>query len=92
MDGRERVFPIRDFQPKPLNGWPASIAGSIAATRPAPECLPHGLRTAQMRRLAEGSATVKEIAAILDTRRCMRSSATLPAPTKNFCPGEPRRD
>jgi enterobacteria phage integrase len=29
-----------------------------------PECLPHGLRKAQMRRLAEGGATVKEIAAI----------------------------
>jgi integrase len=29
-----------------------------------PECLPHGLRKAQMRRLAEGGATVKEIASI----------------------------
>ena len=29
-----------------------------------PECLPHGLRKAQMRRLAESGATVKEIAAI----------------------------
>jgi site-specific recombinase XerD len=29
-----------------------------------PHCLPHGLRKAQMRRLAESGATVKEIASI----------------------------
>jgi integrase len=29
-----------------------------------PRCLPHGLRKAQMRRLAEGGTTVKEIASI----------------------------
>jgi enterobacteria phage integrase len=37
---------------------------AAAAAGLPPECLPHGLRKAQMRRLAEGGASAKQIASI----------------------------
>jgi integrase len=42
----------------------ALIKRGVAAAGLPPECVPHGLRKAQMRRLAEAGATAKEIASV----------------------------
>jgi integrase len=62
---------------------------AAAAAGLPPECLPHGLRKAQMRRLAESGASTKQIASTPATRPCMRSSGTRQPPISASYPVAP---
>jgi integrase len=57
---------VGDPNGRPINRPALTLLMKRAAAKAGlpPHCLPHGLRKAQMRRLAEGGATAKEIAAI----------------------------
>jgi integrase len=46
------------------DGLASLIKRAAAAAGLGPECVPHGLRKAMTRRLAEGGATAKEIASV----------------------------
>jgi integrase len=75
---------IGDRWGRPVTRHTLTMLVRMAAQKAAlpRECLPHGLRKAQMRRLAEGGASAKQIASISGHRCCARSSATLRAPTR----------
>jgi integrase len=53
-----------DGRPIAAQGLTLLMKRAAAAAGLAPECLPHGLRKAQMRRLAESGASTKQIAAV----------------------------
>jgi integrase len=57
---------IGDHNGRPIKGQGLSVIVRTAARAAAlpPECVPHGLRKAMTRRLAEGGATAKEIASV----------------------------
>jgi integrase len=51
-------------RPMTSGGLSAMMKAAIKAASLPPECVPHGLRKAMTRRLAEGGATAKEIASV----------------------------
>jgi integrase len=57
---------IGDRNGRPItSGWLSGLIGEAARAAGLPsECVAHGLRKAALRRLAEGGATTKEIAAV----------------------------
>jgi integrase len=62
--GTELSIPIHHELQAALKTTPSKGLNLLGAAGLPPECLPHGLRKAQMRRLAEGGASAKQIASI----------------------------